>query len=668
MTSKALFRRNLKAMRDVAPQLADALEAIEEPQSRLVKQDGGWNIDLGHAMFYDSGAEDFARRQFAEYSSNPIRIEFSTPGVIKDPPCVVTRTAINDLIDQVAEAGIVAEDRLASEDGRYLVVLGVGLGYHVGSLIERYDVVNVVLIEQFIEFIWHSAHIQPWWKWMRMLKKRKGGVTLILGTDSNLIMTSLTNALRLEQGGLMDGTYIYTHYRSTLMRDIHRKIDENMVFLGSSRGFFEDECVMLYNTIRNVARTDHMLWRTRPRLEKRTPVFVIGAGPSFDRSVEHIRANRDGAIVIACGSGLENCLSNGIRPDFHLELENTSGQAEIIARAAARHDLRGITLIGAASVHPDILKHFDESILFHRDTITSSALLCEPLEVVFMSGPTVTNGGLRFALGMGFTEVYLFGTDLGTRIQSEHHSRKSAYYIDQEFMDSFPEHLAVRRFDRQQDANFGGMVHTNTDFLFARLFMYNCVKLYPTAKVYNCSDGAHIPGTIPLMPKLLALQPAARKADELARLRRDLEHVKAGETLQADTLRELDAHMAEWVRGFRRTLTKIERDRPHPFKAYEALLKHFFPREGQPGRFEHVTIQLFVGSMLTLFQAYFRYYRRVPTEQRDALFDLFMPLYRSVLDELVDCQRGLMAMLIAECDGRDMLQALAEDDTLRKSA
>lgn len=672
MSSEALFRRNLKAMRDVAPQLAELLEKIETPKSKLVRQGDGWNIDLGHAMFYDSEAEDFAERQLTEFFGNPIRIEFSTPDRVVDPPCVVTREWVNTLLDRVDAARITPSDAHASDDGRYLVVLGVGLGYHIGRLIERYGVVNVVLIEQFAEFIWHSAHLQPWWKWMRLLKKRKGGVTLILGEDPNLVMTALTNALRLEQGGLMDGTYIFTHYRSTLVRDLHRKIDENMVFLGSSRGFFEDECVMLYNTIRNLAHSDHLLWLTRPRLEKSTPVFVIGAGPSFDRCVDQIKANRAGAVVIACGSGLENCLSNGIRPDFHLELENTSGQAEIIARAAARHDLSGITLIGAASIHPDIRVHFDDCILFHRDTISSTALLCKPLEEVYMSGPTVTNGGLRFALGMGFTEIYLFGTDLGTRVESEHHSKKSAYYVDQEFMDSFPEHLAVRRFDRRQDANFGGVVYTNTDFLFARLFMYNCIKLYPGAKVYNCSDGAHIPGAIPLLPKLLKLPaPAPRRAEELARLRRDLEQVKAGETIDAAEIERLSVHMDGWVKRLRRTIAKIRRTRPHPFKAYEELLGHFFPRKGLTGedeRHENVTIQLFVGSLLTLFQAYFRFYRRVPAEQREDLFDVFLPLYGEVLEELVDYQKGLITMLKAACENEDMFAALAMDDTVRKRA
>jgi len=662
---KTLFRRNLRAMRKTAPELASLLEGIEEPASRLVPQGGSWNIDLGHAMFYETDARTYAEQQLEEFTAQPIRIEFGVPERDSSPPQVLTRLKVNDFLDDLDAAGIAPEPGRLSQDGRYLVVLGVGLGHHIGRLIETYEVVNVVLVEQFVEFLWHSAHIQPWHAWLKTLKKRKGGVTVILGEDPNLVMTAMTNALRLEQGGLLDGTFIFTHYRSLLFRDLHRRIDENMIFLGSSRGFFEDECVMLYNSARNLAEREHLLWLAKPRVEKSTPVFVIVAGPSFDRCSEIVATQARNAIVISCGSGLENCLNAGIRPEFHVELENTCGQAEIIERVARRHDLSGITLIAATSVHPGVLDCFDDHILYHRDTITSSELLVEPLEVVFMSGPTVTNAGLRFALGMGFTEIYLFGVDLGTRIPSEHHSRKSAYYTDQEFMDSFPEHLAVRRWDRRQDANFGGAVHTNTDFLFARLFMYNCIKLYPSAEVFNCSDGAEIPGAIPLRPSRVALDlPPGRKAADLARLRKDLVAMVPGQGFPIQRLRALDVHMEDWIARLDRTLRKIERTRPHPFKTYEMLLELFFPRAGlddEAQRYEAVAIQYFVGSLLSLFQGYFRFYRRVPEAEQDRLFDVFMPVFRGTFEEMAEYKRGLIAMLGAILEREDPVRRLAAE-------
>lgn len=656
----ALFERNLEAVERMAPRVAARLRLIDRPVSQLVERDGGLNIDIGHTDFYATDVDGFVEDQVEQYAKAPFTIDFGWPHRGGGLP-LMTRLTINRFNDLAEEAGIEYEPENQATEAGFLVSLGVGLGRHIGKLMALYEVRSLILVEQFVEFLWHSMHLEPWHEWVETLEERGGRLMLIVHDDPQNALTELVASLRFENGGLLDGTYVYTHYRSLMMRELNRGLDEQMVYIGANRGFFEDEMVMMYNAVRNCAKTACHVWEPRPRHAKTVPAIVVGAGPSVDGCLDKLRELADRAVIIACGSGAEVCFGAGVTPDFHVELENTSGQAEILSRTAARHPLRDVTLVGAFPVNPGVTELFDKVILFSRDTVSSSRFMSNFCRPVFQAVPTVTNGGVRFAVNMGFREIYLFGCDFGTREPEDHHSKVSAYYTDQEFMDSFPEHLAARKFERTVEGNFGGLVSTHNDFLFGRLFMMKAIAQDSGARVYNCSDGASITGARPLLPKLVRTDATPeKKAAAIEQVFAELAPYGVGELVDRERLDALRETGAAFYDDLRAALDRFEANEEVPvFEIYGELLDLVIPEYKPAGSVEDVLAQFSMGTILTMFQAFHRMYRRSRPDQRRAVFEIYLKLARENVDEMADYVDGLCVMLQAAADGKDPVPALA---------
>ncbi len=78
--------------------------------------------------------------------------------------------------------------------------------------------------------------------------------------------------------------------------------------------------------------------------------------------------------------------------------------------------------------------------------------------------PTVTNLGLAFALSAGFTDIYLLGTDLGSKEQKIHHAKSSVYYNPEGILAEY----AVPQYSIKRKGNFANEIWTNDDLNSSR--------------------------------------------------------------------------------------------------------------------------------------------------------------------------------------------------------
>ncbi|MEC9266604.1 MAG: 6-hydroxymethylpterin diphosphokinase MptE-like protein [Pseudomonadota bacterium] len=651
----ALYERNIEAIRRHVPSIAERLESIDEPVSRVVRtDDDDLNLDIGHTLFYEAGVRKFVDEQYIGYVADPYRIDIGWPVADMEPPQIMTKVAIRRLTEMAKLNGI---KRLPPGLQRgvtgFAVSLGVGIGDHIGRMLRDHDAQSLIVVEQFIEFLWHSLHLNPWHEWIDVVEERNGRVFMILDDNPASVSAELTNALRSDNGGTLDGTLIYTHYRSHLVREIHRGLSDQISYIGSNRGFFEDENIMILNSTRNFLARDHAIWRSRPRREKSCPAFVVAAGPSADIAIETIRAHKDKAVVISCGSGLKVLLSQGIRPDYHVEVENTFGQADILEKVASEFDLSGITLVAAATVNPRTAAVFDKVIFFHRDTVCSTRFFELNGNPVYLAVPTVANGGARFALGMAFKEVYLFGVDLGTRLPDYHHSKASGYYTDEEFMFSFQGVKESTIMPITAEGNLGGTVLTNDGFLLSRLFMQKLVQAYTGYTVYNCSDGVDIPGTVPKLPSKVTLTatPDDRKA-AMSLIDREIDHYGQGECVDLARYRDLRQKTAVWYLGAYETIDRMaEAQEVDVFKAYDQLWNLFQPpTEAEFDPIAAVVWQNNFGTVMTLFNVYFRIHRRVEDCDTMRVYQMFLSELRCFLQDMEAILVSVIDLLVEETE------------------
>ncbi|MCF4009082.1 motility associated factor glycosyltransferase family protein [Rheinheimera sp. UJ63] len=241
------------------------------------------------------------------------------------------------------------------------------------------------------------------------------------------------------------------------------------------------------------------------------PVCIIGNGPSLDLHLTFLRENRQGLILISCGTALITLQRHGLVPDFHVDLERGIDTLERLQQLP-RNYLKQINLISPLDQHPQICKLFQTALL-----VTLAGQECRS-ELEYNLAPkqllalhyayyTVTNLAVDLALTIGCQNLFLIGIDFGFKYLTAHHAKASDYFTSQgtEIYDFELAHGAAYKVE----ANFGGHCLTVPPFDAARKLMSERIKLASTQKVYNCNDGAKIEGAIALTKPQITIQTEA---------------------------------------------------------------------------------------------------------------------------------------------------------------
>jgi len=642
-----LFEKNMRAFEEYLPPYHQLLQTVHErgSVSRVTgnRKDGNLNIDLGHVLFYEGDAESYAEAQLDKYLESPVRFKMAD---ITDPAKQELMT--EQMIAQSFKRSGVRYGKLPKEPdagGGYLIVFGIGLGFHIDRLIDELDFRTLVLLEQYDEFLYHSLFFQDWTRWFEELHARKGELIVLLGNEPDTVANLLYSTLRKQQFGLLDGSYLLKHYTSFFVERTDDLFREKTPVLGASPGFYEDERTMFTNCFTNLNQHESLLFTDRPRLVKECPVFVVGSGPSADEAMDVIKASADKVVIISCGTALEVLLRNGVRPDFHAELENTPGPRDILRSIAKNHDLSGVTLFASTTVHPDVPELFDRCIFFFRDTTCSTQFFADNDEEVVLATTTVTNTGCRLALGLGFREIYMFGTDLGARQQDRHHSQKSIYFTDKTFLKDHPEHLAQTKFPLRVPGNLGGEVWTNHSFLLSRTFFTMLLPAYPDSKVYNCSDGAFIPGSIAKLPGKVEINSTPENKEAvLERSILELKTLERGIRTEADEIDDLRTQSEEWYGCLRKAIEDFRTDVTDIYGLYDTIVSLIPTRDDH--KIFRALYQMNIGSIMIGFQFLWQTLRRVPEDERAAFKDVVCEEYRDMVGEIEKNATAFMTDLI----------------------
>jgi len=510
-----LFQTNLAAFKRWAPHLYGRLSAVTNPNSALVVGPEG-QIDMAFRGqgFYDGDAVAAANGQLERYFAKPLRHTINEPdpqrleGAAGDFCLAVTR--------RLAEQAIVHDAANCPPESHVLVVFGIGLGLHIEPLIERTGAKLALLVEPNLELLYHSLFVTDWQGLYRQAAEDGRQIVVLVEQDSTTIVARARQTLRAGNPALLDGVYLYTHYPSAILEQAKQRLQQELVLTLSGLGFFEDELIMTRNAVANLSRGSAEILADY-HAARDEPLFVVGSGPSVERDLAFIAACAQRAVLISIGTGLRVLLERGIRPDFHVELENGEGNVEIIAATAKEHDLAGITLVASLTVQPKLVEMFDRAILFFRERVSSTVLFSGDLKMLQPAGPTVANAALVAAIRLGFREVYLFGVDMGSKVEGRFHAEGSVYGAGLRAEVATP--------NQRFAGNFGGEVTGESIFNWSRHVLENVLRVHRGLRAYNCSDGARIAGAVPKVARTVELagaplDRAALLADVTTSLRR----------------------------------------------------------------------------------------------------------------------------------------------------
>jgi hypothetical protein len=539
-----LLSRNIRCLTKISPQLGRHLQAIK-PSTRLLRDASGQpNVDLGDgSLMYPDGAEPSALRQVEHYLTAPNRL------IVPPPQSVYgDLVAMNHLFDDMKQH----QEPFARLDkfgpfGGFLVVFGLGLGYHLDILSKRLQFKTLIVVEPHDDFWLHSCHVFDWTALVDRLGREGRQIQLIRTTA---VFQMVVKAIRDESTALLGGSYLFFHYQAQEFANFGARLLTKWQDLSMIGGWIEDQLTMLRNNWGNFSRPDFYLQHKRVSSRRTLPAIVVGAGPSLDNNIEDIRALKGKVVIISASSALRVLLENGIRPDIHCELENGAGLAQVAEGLAAKHGgLSDIILYAAAGIDPRIAPHFKKTAYFFRDKLSSTLLYGEGAEATNLAEPTSGNTAVHCALSLGFHDIYLFGLDFGARDPKAHHSQHSVYF-NYEAEDELATYTPYE-FDMSVPGNFGGEIMSGWLLNWGRDAVTVAIRSTPGIRAWNCSDGVRIEGTTALAAEAINFKPSASTPSE------DVEAAIASFVYYPDGFPQATEKLAELQKDFHKFLDVV---------------------------------------------------------------------------------------------------------------
>lgn len=409
------------------------------------------------------------------------------------------------------------------------IIVGIGLGYHIGYLYEKIEIGNLILIEPNIDLFFASLHTFDWANLLEFISSQRRGIYLMVGQTKDEVFEDL-NGFYERHGRMLAGfMWSMVHYRSKEVNEIADRLVEDYERSFATLGFIDDHFFGLshamYMATHHARFVRHDVAIPDEYLD--TPLCVVANGPSLSKDLPLLRKMQDKVIILACGTALETLYNAGIQPTFYGATERLKVVAESLSLIPDKDYIQSTILLTSDVCHPDTFNLFKHTAIFGKSDETFFCLAglnlferYRPINGICMMNPLVGNLGVAAAGQLRFKKIYLFGVDNGTKREDKiTHPLESRTYHKTRLINRLQsrkdeeltkEELAAKKnlesmnsLTYTGEGNFGGTVHTSYLYKLSALYMKVAITNYSKDKkfectYYNCSDGLKIEGTTPL--------------------------------------------------------------------------------------------------------------------------------------------------------------------------
>ena len=509
------YTANLDFFKDFAPEIHDKISANGSGEFKFVSEgEEDFDIEIRGGRFYAGGAIAITENQIKEFWNNqPNRI------FLKPEQDVNGVGVVNQFFKKITKRAVDAEISFYEDrcDLRsyHLIICGIGLGVHLPILLDLLQCRALTIVEADLDLLQASLYTLDWRSFNDYFSRRPNGhLNLIVTDDVSTAYDYVRSIVKFQTApAFLDGFCLFQHYGADLFSMLGAKIFEAPKELFSNFGFLYDDMNMVQNTYFNLRDNNPIIFQSASKPED-LKAFIVGAGPSLDASIAAIRKNQEKALIISCGTALSALLAYGIRPDFHVELENTPDIFEETEKLQQRFGLSGICLVGSTSIFPNIAELFDTVILFFRRGVASDPMFRtnDSAEIPYC-GPEVGNLGTSLASALGCQTAYFFGMDFGAIDPDQHYSKNTNKGLG-------VLHYPWQKLNLERPGNFGGTAYTNSRFIESLTFLEEDVRYNKViSRYFNCSDGIAIAGAAPLRPDDVSLPGSDKsKADKVSEI------------------------------------------------------------------------------------------------------------------------------------------------------
>ncbi|WP_299183024.1 6-hydroxymethylpterin diphosphokinase MptE-like protein [uncultured Neptuniibacter sp.] len=434
-----IFSKNLEFLKTKSPDLFERVSKYK-PTRLIPAFDGNGDINIqnsGGRFVYPESPITYAKKQVNEFLNDTKcrLIRYQDASVVKQEG-YIHQQMMESMFDLYpdGEKGATAPNK--DNILQMVVVCGIGSGLHIDLLLKAKPVRNLVIYDTDLAGFFASMFFVDW---STLLKSVKGSIEVIIEKDINTAIARLNSFLSKYGYFNLSKYYVYYHYENPDIKEFVKTLKERILKAVSGFGFYDDERVGLAHTLQNIAGGYGISRMALNDAANRNqyPVFVLGNGPSLDESIDYIRENRQGCILISCGSATGTLQNIGIKPDIHIEQERPLSTYDWLRNSTASEFREGIYFVGLNTVYPKCFELFDKDKSFISIKPNDLGMVYVKNALKMVEGntlcvadgcnPTVTNFGVALAVTLGFENIYLAGVDCGMKNLDSHHASQSKF-------------------------------------------------------------------------------------------------------------------------------------------------------------------------------------------------------------------------------------------------
>ncbi|BFT31125.1 DUF115 domain-containing protein [Alteromonas sp. D210916BOD_24] len=413
-----------------------------------------------------------------------------------------------DLAQNFIDANLSHEKKLTSLPEHYptCMMFGVGLGYAVSILVERYSFDYVFICEPDFESFYASLFCTDWVSILEKSDVQSGCLFLQVGVTYETFFDELKYIVDNFGPSSLISSFCYQHTPGKQINALIEEFFEQFSLLQLGYGFYNDAVTGLAHTIENVNENHCPV--LLPEEAKKTgfkdlTAYVVANGPSLDEAIEVLKENQDNVIIFAAGTALNTLIKIGIKPDFHVLVERPKTTYDYLVETIDLAKLQDLNLLAVDVMYPEVpplykwsgisLKGPEAGSLLSQNTFYTTQHRFLP--ALPNCGPLVANTALSFAATFGFGEIYLFGVDNGYPITGPTHS-KFSIYNEEDHNEAFT--INTSGATHRLEGNLGGEVRALSLMVQAKQQMESLIKNTPKTQYYNVGAGAKIKKATPL--------------------------------------------------------------------------------------------------------------------------------------------------------------------------
>ncbi len=570
------LKKNLLTLQRYMPEIYEAFKNYKEKHVFL-SIDDHQNINLVKEgnLIYPTDPKTEIAAQLEKFRSSPRHFNYRpniTGGKTLRPENFLQQHHLLEIQQlRVNDANFIAKKPELPLCVPLLTIIGIGLGYHLEVLVDEYEIQHLYLFEPEPDIFYCFLHVIDLEPIFQKCTQGNRTISIKIGDSTEGFMNFYPQFFR-EQGHFLGCRhFFYRHYHSEKIDAAFKMLHDIIHRTLQGWGFYEDELLGLSHTLLNFQHNYPLLanrkYLSSPELN--APVIIVGNGPSLDDSITELKNIQDNAVIFSCGSALMALYKAGITPDYHIEIERTYSVDTWLLAIDDDAYLKKISCICLNNVHPNVAQRFNKTIMVLKPNDAGALLAKEIIsshlpESLLHSNPTCVNGAVASAIALGFTEMYLFGVDMGFKNKDHHHSKYSGYYTKAEFQIEAPDTYTFK-------GNFCDEVQTTQDYDFSRFQIEHLLQQNREVQCFNCSDGVKIELTTPLRSSDIRFKNTITNKQSVL----DKIHNEHTYPLSVDTAKKMEERFSDHFKNVKSLLNTILQTIYMPPKNFEQMLRIF---------------------------------------------------------------------------------------------